>query len=153
MRRIHELADATMAPSDDDTLGRGAPRYLRDHAAAIAEGTARQPERGGISATLTKEAIPRHVAADAYGDIRSLFDEHGNPKPLKDVAPEDADLVGGYEVIIKNAAAGDGHTDTIHKGGETLRALNWSSQGLVDTLSMRPPSLSLRAIRFGGQLT
>jgi hypothetical protein len=28
---------------------------------------------------------------------------------------DEAALIAGFEVVIKNAAAGDGHTDTIHK--------------------------------------
>jgi len=60
--------------------------------------------------TLTKEAIRRHVAADAYGDIRRLFDEHGHLRPITSLSAEDAALIAGWEVIIKNAAAGDGHT-------------------------------------------
>jgi hypothetical protein len=64
-----------------------------------------------LTAVATKEAVRRQVC----GDIRCLFDDQGNLKPIPNLTAEDAALIAGFEVIIKNAAAGDGHTDTIHK--------------------------------------
>lgn len=48
-------------------------------------------------------------------DARSFWDEHGNLKPMKDWTPQMGAAVAGFEVIKKNATAGDGHIDTIHK--------------------------------------
>jgi hypothetical protein len=48
-------------------------------------------------------------------DVRSFFDEHGNAKAIKDLGPDQGAALGGFEVLIKNAKAGDGVTDTIHK--------------------------------------
>ena len=53
--------------------------------------------------------------AEAYGDIRRLFDERGNLRPITSLSAEDAALIAGCEVIIKNAAAGDGHTHAVYK--------------------------------------
>lgn len=36
-------------------------------------------------------------------------------KPIDEWNADEAALLEGFEVIIKNAAAGDGHTDTVHK--------------------------------------
>ena len=55
------------------------------------------------------------MAADVYGDIRKLFDGHGNLVPVDQLGEHEATMLAGVEVIIKNAASGDGHTDTIHK--------------------------------------
>ena len=43
------------------------------------------------------------------------FDAQGNATPIPDLAEADAGLIGGFEVIVKNAEGGDGHTDKIHK--------------------------------------
>ena len=80
-------------------------------AAAIAEGQTRQLEKAELTAVATKEALRRQVC----GDIRRLFDEDGNIRPLHTLSAEDAALIAGYEIVIKNAAAGDGHTDRVLK--------------------------------------
>ena len=81
--------------------------------AAIAEGTKRQLDKVGLTAELTKEAIRRHVEADAKGDIRKLFDAKGNIRPIGELDDAEAMMIGGLDVVIRNVAAGDGHTDTI----------------------------------------
>src|SRR5262245_39138560 len=80
-------------------------------AAAVAAGRARQLEKAELTSVQTLEAIRRQVC----GDVRRLFAAHGQIKPITELSAEDAALIGGFEVIIKNAAAGDGHTDPIHK--------------------------------------
>jgi uncharacterized LabA/DUF88 family protein len=51
----------------------------------------------------------------AHGDLRRLFDGNGNHRPIHALSQEEADLIGGYEVILKNAKAGDGVTDEVLK--------------------------------------
>ena len=48
-------------------------------------------------------------------DTRSYFDEHGNLKPLHELTPAQGASLAGFEIIKKNAAAGDGVVDTVHK--------------------------------------
>lgn len=79
--------------------------------AAIIKATARTLEKAGLTARDVLEAIRRPIA----GDVRKLFDERNNLRPIRELEPEEAALLGGFEVIIKNAQAGDGHTDTVHK--------------------------------------
>jgi hypothetical protein len=47
--------------------------------------------------------------------MRRFFDEHGSLIPIHDLGDEEAACLAGLEVIIKNAKAGDGHTDEVHK--------------------------------------
>ena len=82
-----------------------------DIAKAIAAGKAKQLESADISATRILEEMKRI----ALVDVRTFFDEHGNAKAIKDLGPEQGAALGGFEVLIKNAKAGDGVTDTIHK--------------------------------------
>lgn len=79
--------------------------------AAIAAKTAVQ--LGKIE--LTGEMVKERLRLLAFQDIRQLFDEHGDLRPLHTLPDDAAVLVAGLEVIIKNAAAGDGVTDRIHK--------------------------------------
>lgn len=57
----------------------------------------------------------REAATLAYSDVRQLFDEHGNLKPMKDWPDSIAPAVASVEIVKKNLAAGDGMTDTVHK--------------------------------------
>jgi hypothetical protein len=54
--------------------------------------------------------------------VRKLFDAQGRLRPISQLSAEDAALIAGFEVIIKNAAGGDGHQDVIHKVRLTDRA-------------------------------
>ncbi len=71
-----------------------------------------------LTAAATLEAIRRQVT----GDVRRLFDAQGRLRPVSELSAEEAALIAGFEVIIKNAAGGDGQTDTIHKVRLTDRA-------------------------------
>lgn len=64
-----------------------------------------------LSVESTVEAIRR---GQNY-DIRCLFDAAGNFKPITSLTEEEAWCLAGFELIIKNAEAGDGHTDRVLK--------------------------------------
>lgn len=64
---------------------------------------------------LTQDVILEAMRRVIVGDIRDLFNDDGNLKPIKSLSAEAASLIAGVEVIIKNAQAGDGHTDLVHK--------------------------------------
>lgn len=82
-----------------------------DIAQAVADQTAKQLVSSELTAVGTKEAIRRVVEAD----IRVLFDEHGNVKPIHLMTRDEAAQIAGFEVIKRNLTAGDGHTDVILK--------------------------------------
>lgn len=77
----------------------------------IGETVAKQVEATGISA----EKVLREYDIIASGDLRDFYDEAGNLKPMKDWTAEMGKRVAAIETVIKNVAAGDGQTDTIHK--------------------------------------
>ena len=101
---------AGYAKKNADVTG---PRLLGNVgiAEAIAAGQQRQLVSADLTAVATLEAIRRQVV----GDIRSLFDADGNFKAIKDLTAEEAALIAGFELVIKNAAAGDGITDRVRK--------------------------------------
>jgi len=82
-----------------------------DIAAAVDAKTEQQLSSADLSAARVLEEIRRL----ALSDVRTLFDEHGDLRPIHTLTAEQAACIGGLEVIIKNAKAGDGITDTIHK--------------------------------------
>ena len=64
-----------------------------------------------LSVAATVEAIRRGQQYDS----RRLLNARGNFRPLQTLSEEDAWCIAGAEVIIKNAEAGDGHTDRVLK--------------------------------------
>lgn len=68
-------------------------------------------EAEGLSAVRVLEEYRRL----AFFDTRTLFDAAGNLKPMTELTQEQGAALASIEVIIKNAKAGDGVTDTVHK--------------------------------------
>ncbi len=64
--------------------------------------------------SITAERVMLELARMAMADRTRIFKE-GKLLPLQDWPADCAALLEGAEVIIKNAQAGDGHTDTVHK--------------------------------------
>ena len=66
-------------------------------------------------ADCTAERTLQELARCAYGDIAELFDVTGNLKPVHEISEDARRSIQSIEVIKKNAEAGDGHTDVVHK--------------------------------------
>lgn len=80
-------------------------------AQAVADGQAKRLQK----AELTAERVLEEMRRLAFSDVRALFDAEGNLKPLHQLTVEESACISSLEVIIKNAQAGDGKTDTVHK--------------------------------------
>lgn len=80
-------------------------------AAAVAKKTQVQLAKTDLTAERTLEEMRRL----AFSNVQDLFDEKGNLRPIHMLTREQAACIASVEVIIKNAQAGDGHTDTVHK--------------------------------------
>lgn len=79
--------------------------------AAITTSTRQQLTTTELSAARVLEEYRRL----AFVDARSFWDAHGNVKPMSELTAEQGSALAGFEALIKNAKAGDGITDTIHK--------------------------------------
>ena len=92
-------------------LGAGRPKgALSPKTLAKRRGADRALKQVDVTAERTMLEIARVAFA-----VRSLMWKDGQLLPF-DQWPADAlALLEGFEVVIKNAAAGDGHTDTVHK--------------------------------------
>ena len=64
---------------------------------------------------LTVESTVEAIRRGQNYDIRRLFDDVGNLRPITSLTEEEAWCLAGFEIIIKNAEAGDGHTDKVAK--------------------------------------
>lgn len=93
--------------------GQSAEKLLRNAeiAAAVAVQQAKLLEKVGITA----ERVLQEMGRLAFSDVSRLFKPDGSLKPLSALTPDDSACIAGLEVIIKNAEAGDGHTDKVHK--------------------------------------
>ena len=96
-----------------------------DIAAEIGTRRTRQLETADLSAARVLEELRRL----AFADIRGFFDERGNLRPIQDLTPEQGSALASMEVIIKNAKAGDGITDEVHKFKV------WDKTRALDTLA------------------
>jgi len=101
---------AGYSPKTAESYG---PQALRNPqvASAVAAGKARQLDQADLSAARVLEELRRL----AFADPRALFDANGNLKPIQDLDAATASTIASFEVIKKNAAAGDGVVDTVHK--------------------------------------
>jgi phage terminase small subunit len=93
-------------------------RLLRDDrvAAAVREGKARQLAKAELSAMRVLEEYRRI----AFFNPKALVRPDGTYKGLNELTDEEAAALAEHEAIIKNAKAGDGHTD------EVLRPRQWN---------------------------
>jgi hypothetical protein len=65
-------------------------------------------------AEITAERTMLEIGRVAFVD-RSQVWRNGQILPFNEWPEEALLLLEGFEIIVKNAAAGDGHTDTVHK--------------------------------------
>ena len=123
-----------------------------DIAAAIADRQAQQLKRIDVTA----ERVLRQMARRAFVDSRAFYDAHGQPKPMSEWTEDMGAQAQASEVIIKNAAAGDGHTDRI------LRLRFWDSDKNLENLAkhfalltevVRVEGLDARKARLNAALT
>lgn len=80
-------------------------------AAAIAAGKARQMASADLSAVRVLEELRRL----AFSNQRDYWNADGSAKHPHQLTDEQGACLAGFEVVIKNVAAGDGVQDTIHK--------------------------------------
>ncbi len=64
---------------------------------------------------VTAEQVKSRLVDIGFRDVRALFDTNGNLRPMHTLTVQQASMIAGIEVIKKNAEAGDGQTDIVHK--------------------------------------
>ena len=81
----------------------------------LAAAVMRENQLAMEKADLQAVNVLRGVAALASTDARTFLDSDGNLKSPSEWTEVQGAQVASFEVIKKNAAAGDGHTDVVHK--------------------------------------
>lgn len=101
---------AGYSPKNAETHG---PRLARNGqiASAIGQGKAKQLDTAELSAVRVLEEYRRL----AFSDARQFWHPDGRLKAMQELTAEQGAVLAGFEAVIKNAAAGDGVTDTVHK--------------------------------------
>jgi len=79
--------------------------------AEVSRRKAQQLDRVDLTATRVLEELRRL----SFSNVQDLFDEDGNLRPIQTLTREQAACIASLEVIKKNAEAGDGIIDVIHK--------------------------------------
>lgn len=79
--------------------------------ARIAPKAAKAAAQAELSAVRVLEELRRL----SFSSPKSLFDENGNLKPIHLLSDDEAACIASFEVIKKNAEAGDGKIDVVHK--------------------------------------
>lgn len=87
------------------------PNIRAEVANKVSQAVQRVSANGELSAARVLEELRRL----SFSNVQSLFDTDGNLKPIGDLTPEEASCIASFEVIKKNAEAGDGKIDVIHK--------------------------------------
>lgn len=64
---------------------------------------------------VTKERVLEELATIAFASKADFFDKQGNLIPIHKLGRRQARQLASVEIIVKNAQAGDGHMDTVHK--------------------------------------
>ena len=95
---------------------------------------------------LTVESTVEAIRRGQQYDIRHLLDADGNFKPVHRLTEEEAWCIAGVEVIIKNAAAGDGHTDRVLK-------LKFVDRGRYVELAAKHLGMLVERLEVSGEVT
>jgi len=78
---------------------------------AVMAGKAKQLDR----AELTAARVLQELARVAFVNGRDYWTPEGDAKHPNELTVDEGACLAGFEVLIKNAKAGDGVTDTVHK--------------------------------------
>ena len=93
----------------------------------VAEAVAEAQAAYLAAAGVTKARVLREYCSIAFQDRRAFWERVvvgvsfgvavtvDRLKPILDLTPEQGSCLAGFEAVIKNAAAGDGQTDLVHK--------------------------------------
>lgn len=64
---------------------------------------------------VTAARVMQELAALAFHDARGFWTKDGKLKAIHELSREQGAALAGFEAIIKNAQAGDGKQDLVHK--------------------------------------
>ncbi len=119
----------------EKTADQQGPRLLGN--AGVATAIARGQAKALARLDMDRNRILGLVAEIALGDLSTFYTSSGQLKELSELGPGQGRLIAGLETLVKNAEAGDGHTDTVLKLKlyDRLKALE-----LLAKYTIQPPA-------------
>jgi len=72
-------------------------------------------KRAALKELLDPDRVLREATVIAYSDLREMFDEKGNLRPIHDLPHHVAASLASVEVVRQNITAGDGTQEWVHK--------------------------------------
>lgn len=113
LKDLNATQAAIRSGFSEKTAAQAASRLLRnvEIAQAVQAGKSQQLQSADLSAARVLEEYRRL----AFSDVREFFQADGTLKPMSEWSAEQGAQIASMEVIIKNAEAGDGKTDRVHK--------------------------------------
>ena len=96
------------------------------------------------AAELSGARVLEELRRLAFADLRDLYDEDGNLKPLHTLTAEQAACIAGLEVVKKNLTAGDGEVDTV------IKIKVWDKPRTLEMLAKHFALLTERVEHSGG---
>ncbi len=116
-------------------------------ARAIADAQAARLEKVDVTA----ERVLQELARIGFSDIRALFDESGQLKPVHQLTEEAAHALAGIEVVTKHL--GDGEVEYVHKvkAWDKPKALEMLAKHLGLLKDQVEISGQVTSVSFGGR--
>lgn len=81
----------------------------------IAAYVAQRQQQALDDAGVTAKRVIDEISLHSFSNVQDLFDEAGNLRPIHTLTRAQAACISSLEIIKKNAEAGDGKTDLVHK--------------------------------------
>ena len=111
MESVNSVLMPGQTARDNGKLG-GRPKGSKTAATRVKEAAsiARLLEVG-----VTAQNVIDELARVGFSNVAQFFDEHGNLKSITQLERDHSAAIASFEVLKKNAEAGDGKIDVIHK--------------------------------------
>ena len=93
---------------------------------------------------LTADMVLAEIRRLAFSDVRSIFDENGNLKPVHKLTADQAACIAGLEVVKKNVTSGDGKVDNV------IKVKVWDKPKSLEMLAKHFALLTERIEHAGG---
>jgi len=113
LKDLNATQAAIRAGYSPRTANRTGPEYLSKP--VVAREIARLQEQRLDASALSGTRILEELRSVALSNVRDLVDSNGNIRPLESLSPQEAATIQSFEVVLKNATAGDGIIDRVLK--------------------------------------
>lgn len=112
----------------------------------VAEALKNHATRAIAKSELSAERVLNEMRRLAFSDVRQLFDESGNLKPVHTLTDDQAACIAGLEVVKKNVTSGDGKVDNV------IKVKVWDKPKVLEMVAKHFSLLTERIEHAGGMV-